>query len=418
MSHSVQEIRVAPHDEMKSLGRGSSICLVWNGSARLVDITTRYEPYVIGLRECGCDVVTICPRGLEVGYPFRTITFDSPDELLQLEFWQRLGCDAGLIISWHRMTDVIQAMSEAGLRVINVAESDGQVSLRQHPWATLRFMAYNQHGWRRRVGAVKYWLQRLLTTANKEDQALIENVRAARITTFANTASVQIFKQFLRKSGAEPSLLDRVCWLPYPVDPIFIERPVTNQRRDKIVSIGRWDSAQKNAPLLVSTVKRLAIQLPHTEFVIIGRTATQLFEAISQRYPNIHTHEHLPRERLCGELATARCLLITSRWESGPIVAYEALTQGCSIVSTPLHTLRGMIGQNEFGRVATRADSRTLAETVLRELAAWEQGERNATEIAATWREMVAPIAVAKRLMSYLSISESRQECLMQSGWA
>jgi hypothetical protein len=136
------------------------IALVWNCSVRLVDMTVRYELYVEGLRELGIQPVTVCPAGAEAGYPYPTRTFDSEREITDPRFWESLGCRAAVIITWHRMTDVMTAARAAGLKVLAVGESDGQVSLRFHPWPTLRYRTYVQPTIYKKLAAAKFWTQR------------------------------------------------------------------------------------------------------------------------------------------------------------------------------------------------------------------------------------------------------------------
>ncbi|MGH7754272.1 MAG: hypothetical protein ACREN5_15815, partial [Gemmatimonadales bacterium] len=108
----------------------SCIALVWNAPVRLVDITTRYEHYVEGLRDLGYDALTVCPAGTEAGYPYPVHTFTDEREVMDPGFWRSLGCGAVAVITWHRMTNILHAIRAAGIRVLAIADSDGQMS----PW--------------------------------------------------------------------------------------------------------------------------------------------------------------------------------------------------------------------------------------------------------------------------------------------
>ena len=161
------------------------VALVWNAPTRLIDITVRYELYVEGLRSLGVDVITVCPVRTEEGYPYPAHCFTDERELIDPEFFRHLGCQAVVMITWHRMTEVLVAARAAGARVLAVCESDGHISPRLHPWPTFRYMTYLQPSWRGKLGAAKYWLQRFLFQAGREHRELIENIAASDVSMLA-----------------------------------------------------------------------------------------------------------------------------------------------------------------------------------------------------------------------------------------
>ncbi len=60
----------------------------------------------------------------------------------------------------------------------------------------------------------------------------------------------------------------------------------------------------------------------------------------------------------------------------------------------------------EGGRFGTLADSRrpaALAAALADELAAWDDGRRDAGEVAAHWRAQLSPLAVSRQLLATLA---------------
>ncbi len=102
------------------------IALVWNSPARLADISLRLELYVRGFAALGHEALTVCWPGAGEGYPCPTVTADEA-ALGRTDFWRDLGAEVALVITWHRMGEILAAQRAAGMRTINVPDSDGCV---------------------------------------------------------------------------------------------------------------------------------------------------------------------------------------------------------------------------------------------------------------------------------------------------
>lgn len=379
--------------------------LVWNAPHRLIDITTRFEPFVEGLRQVGADAVTLCPTGMEAGYPYPVRTFDSERALCEPGYWRELGCQAAVIITWHRMTPILQAIQAAGMRVLAIGESDGRVSPRLHAGPTFRFMTHQQATLLGRFGAAKYWLERFLFRASAEHRDLLANTAAADVLTFGASGAVAEYRALLHGLGAK-HLTDRVAWLPYPIAESFCSRPVQIDRSNRIIAIGRWDAAQKNPGLLEATVRRLADLRTGAEVQIVGRDATKRFATLARTIPTVQLLEAQPRERVAGLMAQSRTLLMTSRWEGAPLVVAEMLALGGTVVGTPIPSLRFLAEDSRFGRLGTDHTARAVARALHAEIQTWERDDRSPLDIARHWRALHHPASVAARIIELLSEAE------------
>lgn len=86
---------------------------------------------------------------------------------------------------------------------------------------------------------------------------------------------------------------------------------------------------------------------------------------------------NLPQDRLAGLMQSADTFLLTSEWEGGPTVAYEALAAGLPIVSTPVGDVPRLVAQSSTGWVVEWGPD----EAVATELAAgleWALGQDRA----------------------------------------
>ncbi len=254
------------------------IALLLNAPYRLVDMTIRYEPYAEGFRQNGVDAITICPAAMEPEYPYPVLTFDSEQQICSPAFWDEANCDAVAMITWHRMTNVMKAIRQAGAKVLAIADSDGRISPRHHPWATFRYMTYLKPNACQKLGAAKHWLLRFLIHAASEHRGLIENTSTADAITLPGEGPVNEFRRLLRTLGAD-ELEERIHWLPYPVGERFCTEPIRSKRLNRVVAVGR-------------------LGFPAKECAASGRDdSPRLGE---RRPPGVHHHWTRRRQRVFG----------------------------------------------------------------------------------------------------------------------
>ena len=385
------------------------IALIWNFHYIFSQATAPYAEYHGGFAQLGHEVLPFFRPGTEDGYPFPVDIFDGELIIEDPAFWASTGCDIGVLFTFHQMTNVIRAMRIAGLRVLAIGDSDTQISPRLHPWETFRYMTYLQPSWRGKLGATKHWLQRFLYRAGAEHRALSENTAAAEVFSLAGQGAVDEFRRTLSRIGS-PELRERIAWVPYPVPEMFCVSAVNRNRANRVIAIGRWDSPQKNPGLLAATIRRLHAAGDQTEILIVGRAAEKRFAHLARRNPRVQVLGIQPRERIRELMAECRAVLIPSRWESGPIVANEMLALGGTVVGTPFLNLRALTVDGQFGRVSRFHAAGALANAVREEMAAWDRGKRDPMAIAAHWRELVSPVAVAGRMLNLLGLHASHTQ--------
>src|SRR5262249_18510826 len=86
-------------------------------------------------------------------------------------------------------------------------------------------------------------------------------------------------------------------------------------------------------------------------------------------------------------VSTSRALVLSSRWESGPIVAFEALCLGASLVGPEwVPSVRGFCGEGPFGTLFQRQSPTALSAAIVEEMTAWKQGARKPQATAMRFR--------------------------------
>ena len=176
------------------------------------------------------------------------------------------------------------------------------------------------------------------------------------------------------------------------------EVPATRERR--LVAVGRWDDPQKDAALLAATVRRVLAADPDIGFDLIGPGGEAAFAALWRRQPRVRYLGPQPPEVVAELLRRSRSLLLSSRWESGPIVANEALSLGCTLVGpVRVPTFEAYCAGGRYGTACRSGSPQALAAAVLDEMRAWDDGRRDPAAIAATWRPRFDPRTVCEQLL-------------------
>lgn len=370
------------------------VALVWPSTAPLRSITVRYERYVKGFRLLGCEPITICLPSAVDGYVEPVVVAANEQVLCNPEFYRSLQCDAGLVITWLGLPNIVQAMKIAIPWVVSVADSDGLIGPRVHSAATFRRGVFQHSDWGMRLRAIKYWLQQYFINDNLLN-VVFESAFAADQIAMTSPYAVDHLKKFFCYYKRE-DLAAKVIFAPYPVDDEFLHGlvPTVGQREKRVVAIGRWDDPQKDADLLAASINMAAINSPSTEFVIVGRNGSE----VTRRCKRLKDLGEQPPAKIAELLRTSRLLLLTSRWESGPIVAFEAICSGTTVVGPCWVPACQWIAPNA-GTLFCRRSASSVKDALLRELLKWDCGERDPSAIAKLWRPYFNPVQVCQDLL-------------------
>ncbi len=131
----------------------------------------------------------------------------------------------------------------------------------------------------------------------------------------------------------------RVAYAPYGVDRQVEERPSRADEKLRIAWVGRLEQAQKRVHDLEGIVRRL--EALGVDFLICiagsGPEQNAIRESLAPFFSGgrVRFQGEVASERMSAEVyEMSDVLLVTSSWETGPIVAWEALASGLAIVSS------------------------------------------------------------------------------------
>ena len=383
--------------------RRMKIALVWNGPNTLDRISFRHENYLAGWNALGHDAFLVTAAELAGSFRGPTHLVAARADLERSETWRALAADVAVGVTWHRMSAMLAAIRAAGTRAVAIADSDGQVGFAAHPRISwLRIGAY-QESFAGRLRAWRYFARRFAASALRRDPEELEFVastRACNRVVFGSAPAIACFARFLRQQEAG-ELVRRLREVPFAVPEEFCSRPIP-RKDDRVVAIGRWSDPQKDAPLLAAALALFFTRSRSTEVVVFGADAEREFGALARRESRLRLAGIKEPHVVAETLAASRAALFSSRWETGPHAATEALALGATLVSAPMPNFEGMIDRGRFGTLAVSRSPAALADALADELAAWDAGRRDARAIAAHGRARFSPIAVCRALLSAL----------------
>jgi glycosyltransferase involved in cell wall biosynthesis len=357
-----------------------------------------FDGYAAEIAASGHEPVVICPGSEHPDFPFELVV-SRQEEVARSEFWKSLHLDRVLCMTWFAYPEVFRAIRSAGVRIINRADSDGFVSARVFPSEAFLRLVHPFRGPLDFLKRTRHFLNWYFFHSRQHDAGILEVLSLSDCVVVETELFRENFEKFLRHHNRQ-DLLARFSVVPHSVPDFFLTGPVPSVRPETIFCSGRWDDDQKNAPLLEACIRRVLRVRPDVEFVIAGFGVPEAFPRLAGFGPKVRLAGLLGRESLPALLSNCRFLLSSSRWESHPIGALEALCCGCTVVATPVPGFREIVGGGRFGHLSGSHTSSSLAAAVLAELDSWSSGKRNPLEIASHWRAEVNNKEVVRQLIS------------------
>jgi len=356
--------------------------------------------YLRVLQSMGHQSVMVC-LDRSFGPPGFDVEAASQQTLEDPAFYRRLKLDACIAFTWLKDHKIIEAMKAAGVRVLLRGDTDGQISVRHFPAPHFRVRMSAARGVRQRLAAVKHWTQRYLFEYRLEDRDRVLALASADAIVLETAEAAQNVVHFLRKQR-QLDIASRLHVAPHFVSKDFLEAEVPVQRNPSVVSIGRWEDVQKNAPLLCRTIELHLARYPQTSFWIIGPEAgSKEFIRLTTKYPQVKFLGPQTPAQISKLLAHSQILLSSSRWEGSPLVANEALAVGATVVGTPITAFID-IATRGYGTISRRHSATSLAEALDTETKTWIAGKRDPRAIAAYWRPQLSSRVVISNLLNLL----------------
>jgi glycosyl transferase family 1 len=380
----------------------SRVYIVWNAPVRLVDSSIRYERYVRGFRALGHDACVVSGAAEAEGFPEAVHTVPTRAALANPALWAGLRPDIVLIPTWLGMSELLTVLRPHVGYIVALADSDGYLGARVHPWQLLLRMWSFQPTLFGRIRSASWWARLYLGAHAEGDAGVLASVRLCdRVVVFSPGARSNLRRFF--EYHHEPAG-ERVAVAVYPVDEAFEREPVATKRAKRIVAIGRWEDAQKAPVFLARGLARYLREGGSMSVTILGSNGEGSFRHLREEFGDrVQYRSVVSSSEVAALLGDSRVLVSSSRWESGPIVACEALLRGCSLVGpASIPSFHLFCREHGCGSLFRLRSTRAFASALVAEERAWESGRRDPRAIADQWRGCFTPEAVCRALLDGL----------------
>jgi glycosyltransferase involved in cell wall biosynthesis len=268
--------------------------------------------------------------------PEEPVLWPSPSEVRNPIWWQSQKPDLVILGLWTRPKyDPIRcAALSATARVIERADSDGMrtASCGLPTYAKRRFDYFRDRSyhWPPLISipaSIFYSFASILATPWIEFR-LRKTLQLLPSILVETPHATALWKSLATHLGVDPS---KIHCVPHPIQTDIFKFDPAIPKKNQIISVGRWDSYQKNLPLLLKTLRAFLDKNPTWTSLIIG-------SGLPAKSPNpqITFLSPLPPHDLARHMQESRIFLSSSRYESFGLAAAEAVACGCLVQDASL----------------------------------------------------------------------------------
>ena len=211
--------------------------------------------------------------------------------------------------------------------------------------------------------------------------------------------AVARIQRFLRRNL---DTIPQVVCIPHPVANDGMEYKLSMSKENRIVCVGRWNSYQKNFPLLIKVLRRFLEIHPSWSADIIGTLPKKwkMKGNHDQMVDRIRFHGHISHQLIHIIYQNSKIYFMSSRYESFNIAAAEALCCGCSVVgSAEIASVLFFTGE-QSGTASSRQSVPHFLDALNAEVEAWESGNRIPNLISEKWISLVGSTSVGKKVVT------------------
>ena len=258
------------------------------------------------------------------------VVWASPSDVRNPSWWQSRKPDLVILGLWTRpkYDPIRRAALSATARVIERADSDGMrtASCGLGTYARRRYDYFRGRSFRWPAAlsipaSVLYSFASILATPWIEAR-LAKTLKLLPAVTAETPHAHELWKKLALKLGADPTKIHRI---PHPIQTNIFKHDPAIRKKNRIISVGRWESFQKNLPLLLKTLASFLEIYPNWTALVVGSGLPE-----TPPHPRIIFSDPLAAPELARRMQASRIFLSSSRYESFGLAIAEALCCGCT----------------------------------------------------------------------------------------
>ncbi|NBS54472.1 glycosyltransferase [bacterium] len=256
----------------------------------------------------------------------------SPNDVRNPAWWQSHKPNLVILGLWTRpkYDPVRRAALSATPCVIERADSDGMrtASCGLSTYARRRYDYFRDRssswpGWLSIPTAGFYVFTQILLSPWIEYR-LKKTLNLIPCLTLETPQSLRRWRDLARRIGADPT---RMRFVPNAVQTHFFHTKSSVHKKNQTISVGRWESYQKNLPALRQRLNTYLEDHPNWLSWVVGSGLPA-----QSGHPRIRYLPPLPPKKLARLMQESKLFLFSSRYESFCLAAAEAMSCGCRVL--------------------------------------------------------------------------------------
>jgi glycosyltransferase involved in cell wall biosynthesis len=260
------------------------------------------------------------------------VLWPSPFQVRDKQWWQSQKPDLVILGLWTRpkYDPIRRAALSATPHVIERADSDGMrtASCGLLTYAKRRFDYFRDrtYHWPSLLSipaSIFYSFASILATPWIEYH-LRKTLRLLPSILVETPHATALWKKLASRLGTDS---EKIRCVPHPIQTDIFKPNPAAPKKDQTISVGRWESYQKNLPLLLKTLRAFLNKNPSWNSLVIG-------SGLPTKSPHTRITFLPPTDptQLARHMQESKFFLFSSRYESFGLAAAEAYACGCSIL--------------------------------------------------------------------------------------
>ena len=247
-------------------------------------------------------------------------------------WWQSHKPDLVILGLWTRpkYDPIRRAALSATPHVIERADSDGMrtASCGLLTYAKRRFDYFRDHTFRwpslLSIPASIFYSFASITATPWIQTRLARTLKLLPAVAVETPHATALWKSLARRLGADP---EKIHCVPHPIQTDIFKLDPAIPKKNQIICVGRWESYQKNLPLLLKTLCSFLDKNPTWSSLVIGSGLPA-----KSPHPRITFLSSTAPKQLARHMQESKIFLFSSRYESFLMSGVEAFSCGCAVV--------------------------------------------------------------------------------------
>jgi glycosyltransferase involved in cell wall biosynthesis len=358
-----------------------------------------------GMRMLGVDArfIALGQPGERNDVPLITCTLE---QMREAAWWKQWKAETVLLTSWAlpRYEPIARAIKDAGSKLILVLDTEGLVSPHVWPWRYLLQKYSTQRDAGKWCPAGWALLKTAAACFRRHHAATIRHLEHSDLIVLPSPLAQQRYSRFLLAMN-RGDLTGRLRWAPYAVVKEMTCEP-SIPRKNVIIAVSRWQTHQKNTPLLVRVLERVLSEQPRYSARVIGG-GSEVVQNLTQHWKadcraRLDIVGRVDHAKLPAFYRESQVFLCTSRQESFLIAAGEALCCGCSVVGDARIASMPCFAGMSSGTTSCDSSVDNLRDALTAEINAWQSGQRDPVQISQAWQARLHTDHVAETFLKLL----------------